>query len=154
MGGYGSGGHNKKKGLVERFVRIDSFVDTKIPRYIRTETVRAGIRTSVYYLCPVCGKRVRYLYDIKDHYYFACRNCLNVNYSSQSLPRDERAAIGARQALESIGIDTSDMTPWDVMHYPYSEIIREANGKHDKDIEKYDRNRDIWYDCMKSILGM
>lgn len=148
MGGYGSGGHNKKKGIVENYGRIDSFAGDQAPEYIKLETVPSGISISKYYLCPICGKRARYLYDIKDHYYFVCRECLGVNYSSQSLPADEKAAIGAKRALESIGIDTSGMTPWDIMHYPLEDIGRKGTKKYDDAITKYYKCKEAWYECM------
>ena len=40
-----------------------------------------GVR--VFFECPHCWKRVRYLYKNKDNY--MCRNCLNANYKSQQI---------------------------------------------------------------------
>ncbi len=40
-----------------------------------------GKSTRLYFHCPYCGKRVRYLYRRQEHY--MCRNCAKLNYSSQ-----------------------------------------------------------------------
>ena len=40
-----------------------------------------GISGRLYFHCPYCGRRVRYLYDYYKHY--ACRKCAKLNYSSQ-----------------------------------------------------------------------
>ena len=40
-----------------------------------------GKSVRMYFHCPYCGRRVRYLYDYYKHY--ACRKCAKLNYSSQ-----------------------------------------------------------------------
>ncbi len=40
-----------------------------------------GKSVRMYFCCPYCGRRVRYLYDYKKHY--ACRKCAKLNYASQ-----------------------------------------------------------------------
>lgn len=40
-----------------------------------------GKSVRMYFCCPYCGRRVRYLYDYYKHY--ACRNCAKLNYASQ-----------------------------------------------------------------------
>lgn len=40
-----------------------------------------GKSVRMYFLCPYCGRRVRYLYDYHKHY--ACRECAKLNYASQ-----------------------------------------------------------------------
>lgn len=40
-----------------------------------------GKSVKMYFHCPYCGRRVRYLYDYYKH--FACRECAKLNYSSQ-----------------------------------------------------------------------
>lgn len=40
-----------------------------------------GKSSRMYFHCPYCGRRVRYLYDYYKHY--ACRKCAKLNYSSQ-----------------------------------------------------------------------
>lgn len=156
MGGYGSGGHNRKKKLVESYPRIDSFncENTILLGYLVTELIQAGIRTSRYFLCPKCGKRVRYLYltsgadsGYKNTARVVCRQCLNVNYSSQSLPRDEQAVHAAVKALENIGIDISSMSPWAIMHIPDSVIKKQAKKtNHVQDYARYVKSRQKWYD--------
>ena len=40
-----------------------------------------GISERLYFHCPYCGRRVRYLYDYYKHY--TCRKCAKLNYSCQ-----------------------------------------------------------------------
>ncbi len=40
-----------------------------------------GKSVRMYFHCPYCGRRVRYLYDFYKHY--ACRKCAKLNYSCQ-----------------------------------------------------------------------
>ena len=40
-----------------------------------------GLSERLYFHCPYCGRRVRYLYDYYKHY--ACRKCAKLNYSCQ-----------------------------------------------------------------------
>ena len=40
-----------------------------------------GLSERLYFHCPHCGRRVRYLYDYYKHY--ACRKCAKLNYSCQ-----------------------------------------------------------------------
>lgn len=40
-----------------------------------------GKSVRMYFHCPYCGRRVRYLYNYYKHY--ACRECAKLNYSSQ-----------------------------------------------------------------------
>lgn len=43
----------------------------------------------VFFLCPECGKRVRYLYLTGDQ--FLCRKCAKLNYRSQQQTKDDMA---------------------------------------------------------------
>lgn len=132
------------KRTIEDFRRIDSFMGDEAPSYIFTETIQTGIKKSEYYKCPVCGRRARYLYDLKDALYYACRVCLGADYNTQRMTRDEKATAGARKALERMGVDTDGMSPWDIMHYPVENI--------EKELDKYYKCRGKWYDSMAEIL--
>lgn len=44
-----------------------------------------GTPSRLYFLCPHCGRRVRYLYEF--HEYFVCRHCLDANYVCQQRNR-------------------------------------------------------------------
>lgn len=47
-----------------------------------------GFRGSqAFFLCPACGKRVRYLYQVGTA--FLCRKCSNLNYRSQQETRSD-----------------------------------------------------------------
>lgn len=42
----------------------------------------------MFFLCPTCGKRVRFLYICRDHL-FKCRVCAHLNYKSQQQTRGD-----------------------------------------------------------------
>ena len=102
VGGWGSGGRNKTHGTIERYWRIDSFEllrcidaedephDLIDPVFYGNHRLRLhwvdgvdGTPSRLYFGCPQCRRRVRYLYACGDGY--VCRNCLNANYESQQL---------------------------------------------------------------------
>lgn len=102
MGGYGSGGRNKTHGTVENYSRIDSFDliphineaedphDVFDPVLFGNNRFRLhwvegvdGTYSRVYFGCPQCRRRVRYLYACGAGY--ACRHCLGANYESQQV---------------------------------------------------------------------
>ena len=105
MGGWGSGGHNKTHDTVERYDRIDSF---ELGRYIKEADAEDdllyifdpvfygnnrfklhwvegvdGTQSRLYFGCPQCRRRVRYLYARGAGY--VCRHCLGANYKGQQL---------------------------------------------------------------------
>lgn len=100
MGGYGSGGRNKTHGTVEKYRRIDSFelgrcfAGDEKPHEIFDPIFYGnnrftlhwiwgvdGSRSRLYFGCPWCQRRVRYLYAYGTGY--MCRHCLDANYESQ-----------------------------------------------------------------------
>lgn len=104
MGGWGSGGRNRTHGTVERYRRIDSFEllrcidaedephDLMDPVFYGNHRFRLhwvdgidGTPSRLYFGCPRCRRRVRYLYECGGSY--ACRRCLGANYESQQVTR-------------------------------------------------------------------
>ena len=58
-------------------------------RTIRLSEKRNGYGgAQVFFLCPTCGKRVRFLYICRDHL-FKCRVCARLNYQSQQETKDD-----------------------------------------------------------------
>lgn len=57
-----------------------------------------GITKRMYFHCPECGKRVRYLYK-KNGWYF-CRKCCGLNYKSQQCSGMERLYIKMKYVVE------------------------------------------------------
>lgn len=100
MGGWGSGGHNRTHGTVEDHERLDSFElrpwlnDAEEPHEICDPVFYGSHRfalhwvdgvdgspSRLYFGCPRCKRRVRYLYRRGGSY--VCRRCLGANYASQ-----------------------------------------------------------------------
>lgn len=55
-----------------------------------------GRSIRLYFYCPYCGRRVRYLYDFRSHY--VCRHCLRANYRIQQ----ESGMSKLRRQMENI----------------------------------------------------
>ena len=104
----------KKHGQVEKAKRIDSFESSgrafqiapfELVRFVREDNeIRIGARRielervynvagwQTFFLCPYCGKRVRFLY-LPD---YKCRGCAKLNYRCQQITK------GSVEALQSI----------------------------------------------------
>ena len=127
MGGYGSGGHNRTHGTVENYGRIDSFEllrqinEAENPHEIfdpvfcgsnrfRLHWVEGvdGCQSRLYFGCPQCRRRVRYLYDRGGSY--VCRHCLGGNYESQQMRRGTIEDI--RRQMRKIVEDQLGYTWW------------------------------------------
>lgn len=127
MGGWGSGGRNKTHGTVERYERIDSFEllrhineaeephEIFDPVFYGTNRFRLhwvegvdGSRSRLYFGCPVCRRRVRYLYDRRGSY--VCRHCLGANYESQQVAKGNIEDI--RRQMRRIVEDYLGYTWW------------------------------------------
>lgn len=44
-----------------------------------------GYSQRLYFVCPHCGQRVRYLYRSNDNGFYMCRKCAGLNYRSQQV---------------------------------------------------------------------
>lgn len=140
MGGYGSGGHNKKHGQVEQNMRVDSFAIYKFlqcDKYIhykdQVDIYKGGtlvryhpqsgemeIRENrafypleisrvknidgksqrLYFYCPCCERRVRYLYRNSQDGTYGCRICAGLNYRSQQVSGQEQLRIKMENIVE------------------------------------------------------
>lgn len=145
MGGYGSGGHNKSHGQVEKYKRLDSFslrrfiadyealrgrrsilwgggsvlydpvedaADIRMGEHFRPLKLAYvegidGELSRLYFHCPLCRRRVRYLYNYRN--FHVCRHCLKVNYRSQQT-RPEDLEIIRRKMRKLI---QDDLGYWD-----------------------------------------
>ena len=142
MGGFGSGGHNKKHEQVEEktSVRVDSFAGYNFLQYdkyihykekvdIRSggtviryypqsremeilenrafyplEVSRVknidGVSQRLYFYCPCCERRVRYLYRDSLEGTYQCRLCAGLNYRSQQVSGQERLLMKMENIVE------------------------------------------------------
>ena len=58
-----------------------------------------GTTYRMYFHCPECGRRVRYLYNVRGVY--ACRNCSNLNYKSQQKSGMEELRLKMERIVEN-----------------------------------------------------
>lgn len=59
----------------------------------------------VYFLCPSCGRSVRYLYDKRSWERIMCRHCARLNYLTQQVAHGKRAyELRLRREAEAVGM--------------------------------------------------
>ena len=131
--------------MVEKVPRVDSFDlsetwdtvlcgNVEVPAYrendfcvlfpltpneqeIRLSEKRNGYGgAQMFFLCPTCGKRVRFLYICRDHL-FKCRVCARLNYQCQQGTKDDmlfdRKGMNlARKHLVPEQIDAFSFCDW------------------------------------------
>lgn len=150
MGGYGSGGHNRIKGDITECVRADSFMEQhRRAAGAPTESVKAGVYDAIYFRCPQCGKRVRYLY-MRAGTRFVCRNCMGVNYPCQQLPRYKWAVVKTLKILKRLDVDTENFeNTLELMEFeperPEYKMTENEFFKYQMQLFKY---RVMWHDCI------
>ena len=127
MGGWGSGRHNRTHGTVEQYQRIDSFelgryfAGAEEPHEIIDPVFYGnnrfklhwvwgvdGSRSRLYFGCPQCHRRARYLYVRWDGY--VCRKCLNANYGIQQKTKGSVEAV--RLQMKKLVEDQLGYTWW------------------------------------------
>lgn len=153
MGGYGSGGSNRKKSTIEHFRKVDSY-DNRVEGLLNSITIEkpSGATVRRYFECPGCHKTVRYLYIVGKR--LICRNCAGANYEIQQMSRDDLAVERAKKIFAKLQFDISNMCPMDFMQYR-SEIKRPDGMDSDeycKLVRKLWEQQDIWLDCLMRIL--
>lgn len=139
----GSGGHNRYKGTVESYHRLDSYeVAKKLPKGNKPRGLKLDGREvlfsydpanyggyRVYFLCPVCGKRVRFLY--LTEYGFICRAHLNANYNRQQMGHWDKLVYDMHEAIRPLGEHYTKLSPHDlemlsICSIPRPKYMREA----------------------------
>ena len=108
-----------------------------------------GKSTRLYFHCPYCGKRVRYLYRRWERY--MCRNCAKLNYASQQKSGMDELRLKMERIAEQL-----DYQWWrndfdciaDVYYIPKPHYMRWA--KYEKLMQEfralqkeYERNMEI-----------
>lgn len=87
-----------------------------------------GKSVRMYFHCPYCGRRSRYLYDYYKHY--ACRECAKLNYSSQQKSGMDEMRLKMERIVEKkLGYaywwkDYPDMCIQDLWHIPKPLYMR------------------------------
>ena len=87
-----------------------------------------GKSTRLYFHCPYCGKRVRYLYRRQESY--MCRGCAKLNYSSQQKSGMDEMRLKMERIVEKkLGYtwwrkDYPDTPIQDLWHIPKPPYMR------------------------------
>lgn len=110
-----------------------------------------GKSVRMYFHCPYCGRRARYLYDYYKHY--ACRKCAKLNYSSQQKSGMDEIRLKMERIVEKeLGYtwwfrDYSYMPIQDLWHIPKPRYMRyekyERLLKEFRQLQK-DYEREFW----------
>jgi hypothetical protein len=84
-----------------------------------------------YFLCPLCAKRVQFLYF--EGKYFKCRKCGKLNYPSQQIAKGlDEAIFNLHKAANKISPALSEFTPFDLLKYKPSR----PHGMHQRKFNK------------------
>lgn len=59
-----------------------------------------GYSQRLYFICPHCGQRVRYLYRNNDNGFYMCRKCGGLNYRSQQVSGMEELRLKMERIVE------------------------------------------------------
>lgn len=100
-----------------------------------------GKSVRMYFHCPYCGRRVRYLYDYYKHY--ACRECAKLNYGIQQrsglnlLRRKMYWLVVKKLQYVDWEVDHPDSSIQDLWHIPKPRYMRWA--KYDALMAEYRR---------------
>ncbi|MDD6070102.1 MAG: hypothetical protein PUC12_04710 [Clostridiales bacterium] len=106
------GGHNRKKGCIEQYIRYDAFSEIDvIVSGENVRTVEVGCMTQKRFSCPICKCNVRYLYETEPGA-LCCRKCANVNYPVQQWSKLEYAKYKMMQILNRLDVDTWNFDNW------------------------------------------
>lgn len=98
-----------------------------------------GKSVRMYFHCPYCGRRVRYLYDYHKHY--ACRKCAKLNYASQQKSGMDEMRLKMERIVEKeLGYtwwfrDYPDMPIQDLWHIPKPRYMRW--GKYERLMQEF-----------------
>ena len=110
-----------------------------------------GLSERLYFHCPYCGRRVRYLYDYYKHY--ACRKCAKLNYSCQQKSGMDEIRLKMERIAERL-----DYQWWrndfdciaDVYYIPKPHYMRWA--KYEKLMQEFRALRKEYERNMESAL--
>lgn len=155
MGGYGSGGKNRIKQDISQLERIDSFDKNElIFDNIERVSAKAGIREVEYFKCPICGKRVRFLYEMVQPGSYFCRVCANANYPCQQLPRYRWATIKMLQILNELDVDiwNFDNMLEIVKFEPEWPEYKMSKQKFEKYQDQLLKWKIVWHECAMKEL--
>ena len=95
-------------------------------------TCSKSVSTKLYITCPFCQNQKQHLYIFTNG--FACRNCLNLNYASQSESNQERLARKIRKVRRKLWydqVDTSNLTE-SALYFPKPKYKKNAKFEQQK----------------------
>lgn len=126
-------------------VRLNDWSYVHVERMRNNYDRESTVGSRVYFLCPLCGSRVRYLYFRGWEKDPACRKCCGYNYQSQQTTKGmDMHRLHMEKAAEKMGIYEYD----DLLELPIP--IKRPFGISRKQFLKYRKRyfeaRNAWYD--------
>lgn len=125
------------------------YIDLPLSRVIGID----GQSVRMYFHCPYCGRRVRYLYDFCKHY--ACRECAKLNYSCQQKNGLDEMRLKMERIVEKkLGYthwwkDYPDMCIQDLWYIPKPRYMRYE--KYERFIQEF---RQLQKDYEREFFGI
>lgn len=130
----------------------DSYTDLILSRVPGID----GKSVRMYFHCPYCGRRVRYLYRRQERY--MCRNCAKLNYASQQKSGIDEMRLKMERIVErELGYtwwfrDYPDMPIQDLWHIPKPRYMR--HEKYERLLKEFrqlqkDYERAFWIGLIK-----
>ncbi len=137
-------------------VRLMTFSIHNKPHQIALRLDNSSASNKLYITCPYCQKQRQHLYVIKTAY--ACRECLNLHYPSQSERPQERLARRIRKLRQELwGYDWPEINNLFkyIDHWPKPKWVRwkTFNQKVNKITELENRYWPMAVIQMKTALG-
>ena len=118
-----------------------------------------GDRSRLFFCCPHCKRRVRYLYNFEDFY--ICRHCLDANYTSQQATKKSLQNI--RRKMRLVVENDLEYTWWQVDHpgravtdlalipkprymrwRKYEQLVRQYRGLQEEYLSSFAK---LWAHC-------
>lgn len=110
-----------------------------VPLYISKVPNIDGVSYRLYFHCPACGERVRYLY--RRFGYYICRKCAKLNYRSQQVNGLEELRLKMQRIVEKDlcyldwEIDHPGIPIQDLLYIPRPRYMRQS--KYERLMQEY-----------------
>ena len=156
-GDFLSSEHQKLKLTeLDNGARLMTFIINNQPHQIALKLDNRSVSNKLYITCPYCQKQRQSLYVIKNAY--ACRECLNLHYASQSERSNERLMRRIRKLRKEVwGYDWPEINNMfqQVAYWPKPKWMRwkTFEQKRNKITELENRYWPMAITQMKSSFG-
>ena len=181
MGGYNSGGHNRTHGTVGQYKKLDSFFYREFLGFLEYKGLESiklggfafhgnyienadglillvgvpnnyGGQDRLYFECPYCYRRARFLYWHDG--WVKCRTCARLNYRSQQETKSngDLSAYKMQQLLKKLKV-TEDLCTFDAARYRPERPRYMHEKTYRRLLVQLYREQDNFYNCSMAMLA-